>query len=84
MSKSEMADSVLLPMRPLLRTIASLFDFNGSIDHDLIEEIRMRYHRPPPITPAEDAIRSTWQAVGDSMSWAIREYEKELDEKKQV
>ena len=81
MSNSETAKSVVLPKRPLLRSIACLFDFNGSLDHDLIERIRAQYRNPPPISSSADAIRATWQAVGDSMRWAIGEYERELDEK---
>ncbi|MYD10929.1 MAG: hypothetical protein F4X02_12920 [Chloroflexi bacterium] len=81
MAKFELAGSVRLPDNRLSHVIACLFDFDGSMDQSLIEEIRMRYHSPPPIASSEEAIRSTWQAVGDSMCWAIGEYEKELDEK---
>ena len=81
MAKSETATSVSLPKRPILHGIASLFDFNGSLDRDLIERIRAKYRNPAPIPSAEDAIRATWQSVGDSMRWAIGEYERELDEK---
>ena len=81
MADSRMADSVLLPKKSLLRGLRSLFDFNGSMDHSIIEEIRNRYHSPPPIASAEDSIRSTWQAVGESMRWAIGEYDKDFNEK---
>ena len=80
MANNETADSFLPQENLLWRGIASLFDFNGSIDHRMIEEIRTRYHSPPPILSSEDAIRSTWQDVGDTMRWAIGEYAKELDE----
>lgn len=83
MATNEKANSVLLPKRPMIHGIASLFDFHGSLDRDLIETIRAKYRNPAPIPSAEDAIRATWQSVGDSMRWAIREYERELDEKQQ-
>jgi hypothetical protein len=81
MAKSETATSVTFPKRPILHGIASLFDFHGSQDRELIETIRAKYRNPAPIPSTEDAIRATWQSVGDSMRWAIREYERELDEK---
>lgn len=81
MASNETANSVVLPKRPFLRGIASLFDFGGSLDRDLIEQIRAQYRNPPPIPSSEDAIRATWNSVGDSMRWAIGEYEKELEEK---
>jgi len=81
MAKNETATSVILPKRPILHGIASLFDFHGALDRDLIERIRAKYRNPAPIPTAEDAIRATWQSVGDSMRWAIGEYESELDEK---
>ncbi|MCY3865405.1 MAG: hypothetical protein OXG68_08180 [Chloroflexi bacterium] len=80
MVKNGSATSDILPKRPILHGIASLFDFHGSLDRELIERIRAKYRSPAPIPSAEDAIRATWQSVGDSMRWAIGEYEKELDE----
>ena len=82
MATNEKAYPIMLPKRPLLRGIARLFDWGGSLDHDVIERIRAQYRNPPPIPSLEDAIRATWQADGDSMRWAIGEYEKELDEKR--
>ncbi|MDE2636522.1 MAG: hypothetical protein OXI30_09175 [Chloroflexota bacterium] len=81
MAKNETVISDILPKAPILHGIASLFDFHGSLDRDLIERIRAKYRKPAPIPSTEDAIRATWQSVGDSMRWAIREYERELDEK---
>ena len=81
MESNKAAKSFVLPKRPLLRGIARLFDFTGSLELDQIEDIRVKYQNPPPVPSAEEAIRSTWLSVGDSMRWAIGEYEKELDEK---
>ena len=78
MATNESATSIVLPRRPILRGIARLFDWSGQIDHDAIEQIRERYRNPRPIPSTEEAIRATWEAVGESMRWAINEYEKEL------
>lgn len=81
MATNETSTSNILPKRPILHGIASLFDFHGSLDRDLIERIRAKYRNPAPIPSTEDAIRATWESVGESMRWAIGEYEKELTEK---
>ena len=78
MAKSETASSVILPKRPILHGIACLFDFHGSLHRDLIERIRAQYRNPPSIPSTEESIRASWEAVGESMRWAIGEYEKEL------
>ena len=81
MATNETATSIDLPKRPVIHGIATLFDFHGTLNRDLIERIRAKYRNPAPIPSPEDAIRATWQAVGDSMRWAIGEYEKEIEEK---
>ena len=81
MAKNGSATSDILPKRPILHGIASLFDFHGSLDRELIERIRAKYSNPAPIPSTEDAIRAAWQSVGDNLRWAIREYERELNEK---
>ena len=78
MAKNELLDSIVLPERPFLRGIARLFDWSGSLDRELIEQIRERHRNPRPIPSTEESIRATWEAVGDSMRWAIAEYEKEI------
>lgn len=84
MAKNETVISDLLPKRPILHGIASFFDFHGSLDRDLIEKIRAKYRDPASIPSTEDAIRATWQSVGDSMRWAIREYDKTLRDNEPV
>jgi hypothetical protein len=78
MVMSEKANSIVLPKRPFLRGIARLFDWGGSLDHDVIGRIRARYRNPPPISSTEESIRASWEAVGESMRWAIGEYDKAL------
>lgn len=81
MANNRTVNSLVRPKRPLLRGIMSLFDFNGTLHNELIEEIRARYRKPLPLPSSADAIRATWQAVGDSMSSAIAEYERENGKK---
>lgn len=84
MAKNETLITGILPKRPMLHGIASLFDFHGTLDRDLIERIRAKYRDPAPIPSTEDAIRATWQSVGDSMRWAIGEYDKTLRDNETV
>lgn len=83
MARNEIVLPTVLPKRALMRGIASFFDFSGSMDHELVERIRAKYNDSPRISSSEESIRSTWQAVGDSMRWAIGVYEEESDEKAQ-
>lgn len=69
----KIANSFYLPKNPFLRGIASLIDFTGELDRDIIEQIHNRSDA--------DAMRADWEAVGDCMRWAIAEYDKELKEK---
>ncbi len=78
MAIDESATSVEIPKRPLLRGVARLFDWSGSMDRDAIQQIRKRYHEPPSSQSTEESLRATWAAVGESMRWAIGEYDKKL------
>ena len=75
----KIANSFYLPKNPFLRGIASLIDFTGELDRDIIEQVLESYDKPRQVDT--DALRETWQAVGDCMRWAIKEYDKELKEK---
>lgn len=68
----KIANSFHLPKRPFLRGIASLVDFTGSRRRELEKQILQR--------SAADTARVDWEAVGESLRWAIAEYEKELSE----
>ena len=66
-----------MPKHPFWRGIARLFDFSGELDRELIEQIRANSRKRAERPSAEEALRKSWQSVGDSMRWAIGEYEKE-------
>ena len=83
MASKETIGAVLLTRRYLLQGIVSLFEFHGSADQELIEDIRAQYQTPPTILTAEESIRSTWKAVGDRMRWAMTQYDSELEEKEE-
>ena len=70
--RRKIANSFHLPERPFLHGIASLLDFTGSRRRKLEKQILER--------SAADAMRADWEAVGDSLRWAIAEYEKGLKE----
>ena len=69
----KIANSFYLPKHPFLRGIASLMDFTGELDRDIVDQLRNRSDT--------DALRADWEAVGDYMRWAFKEYDKELREK---
>ncbi len=69
----KIANSFYLPKHPFLRGIASLMDFTGELDRDIVDQLRNRSDA--------DALRADWEAVGDYMRWAFKEYDKELREK---
>ena len=66
----KIANSFYLPRHPFLRGIAGLLAFTHSESQEFAERILSR-------TPAE-TMRADWEAVGESMRWAMREYDKEL------
>ena len=71
-SGRKIANSFYLPKHPFLRGIASLMDFTGSQSRAFTEQILARSDA--------DALRADWEAVGESLWWAIHEYEKEIQE----
>ncbi len=78
MAAKKTAMPVALPKRPFMRGIARLFDFSGELDRELIEQMRAHYQKRPPSDSREDAQRTAWGAVGDSVRRAIGEYEHEI------
>ena len=79
MAKRETVYGIVLPKRGFWHGVARLFDFSGSLNRATLESIRASYRNKPPRPTVEESMRETWQAVGDSMRWAIGEYEKSLD-----
>ena len=67
-SRRKFAYSVYLPKYPYLSGVAGLLDFRGSRTRRLAEQILSR-------SPAE-AMRADWEAVGESLWWALGQHEK--------
>ncbi len=65
--------SYSLPIPTFWTGIARLIDVGGAINRDLIRRLEEQSDA--------DAIRSDWEAVGESMQWAMRQYGKEMNEK---
>ena len=74
----KIANSFYLPRHPFLRGIASLVDFQGTLNRDTFEQIRARSDAEAKPSDAE-AIRTAWEAVGDSMRSAIQQYKNEIN-----
>ena len=70
--RRRIANSFDLPEHPFLHGIARLIDFGGLLNRDIFAQVLERSDA--------DSIRADWQATGDSMRWAIGEYDKELRE----
>ncbi len=68
----KIANSFYLPKHPFLRGIARLMDFSGALNRDVFAQVLERSDA--------DSIRADWEAVGESMRWAIKEYERDLRE----
>ena len=68
----KIANSFYLPKHPTLSGIASLIDITGSQRKRLERQIMQR-------SDAE-AMRLDWEAVGQSLWWAIGEYDRQLKE----
>ena len=71
--RRKIANSFYLPKRPFLHGIARMMDFTGSLNRQMFAQILERSDA--------DSIRADWEAVGESLSSAIKAYEKELAEK---
>ena len=66
------ANSFHLPKHSFLRGLASLIDFTGSESREFTESILARSDA--------DAMRADWEAVGESLWWAIDKRKKEINE----
>lgn len=66
------ANSFYLPKHSFLRGLASLIDFTGSESREFTESILARSDA--------DAMRADWEAVGESLWWAIDKRKKDVSE----
>lgn len=71
-NRDKIANSYFLPKPSVLRSIASLIDVTHSDCREFTEHLLARSDA--------DAIRADWEAVGDSLWWAMRDYERRLKE----
>ena len=69
----KIANSFYLPKHPFLRGIARLVDFNGAMNRDIFAQVLDRSDA--------DSIRADWEAVGESMRLAIKEYARDMRNK---
>lgn len=69
----KIANSFYLPKRPFLHGIARLIDFSGALNRQMFAQIWERSDAK--------SMRADWEAVGASLSQAIKAYETELAEK---
>ncbi len=73
MNENDLTKSLNLPKRPFLRGIARLVDFGGSLDRELLEEIRGLYafdDNPTDQSSTEPGFLSEhdgWKADGDAI-----------------
>lgn len=78
--EKEIAKKYLLPERPFLQGMISLFDFSGDLKRDAFDQI-LTAQKNRKQQSAADAIREDWQTVGDSMRWAMGQVDATLREK---
>lgn len=68
----KIANAFRLPKRPFLSGVAGLVDFSGS---------HTRYYAKQILDRSDaDAMRADWEAVGESLWWAIEQHEKTAKE----
>ncbi|MDE2950851.1 MAG: hypothetical protein OXT68_08785 [Chloroflexota bacterium] len=73
--EKEIAQKYLLPERPFLHGIASAFDLFGVLsqgkNEQLLANLQEEFERRD-----RDALRSAWRKVGETLYWAVIQYEK--------
>jgi len=75
----EIAHRYLLPERPFLYGMASAFDLFGVLNRGKLENVRDRVGTKSRQSDVE-SLRSVWREVGDTLLFAIDQYERELSE----
>lgn len=72
--EKEIMQKYLLPERPFLHGMASAFDMFGALsqgkDEQLLANLQEEFSQSE-----KDVARSVWQDVGETLYWAIKQYE---------
>ena len=97
MPSRESAYAFDLPKRPLLRGVARLLDFSGTLNREYRKRVLEFYTNDANDHEMADeksgraawqrdaeAIGADWKAVGEGLRWAMGEHEKELPREKRV
>ncbi len=73
--EKEIMQKYLLPERPFLHGMASAFDMFGALggerNEQLLANLQSDFQKRD-----RDAVRSAWRKVGESLYWAVIQYEK--------
>ena len=74
-NEKEIARKYLMPERPFLHGMASAFDMFGVLNQgkneQLLANIQEEFEQRDP-----DVLRSAWRKVGETLYWAVIQYEK--------
>lgn len=73
--EKEIARKYMLPERPFLHGMASAFDLFGVLNHgknkQLLANLQEEFQQQD-----RDALGDAWSKVGETLYWAIKQYEK--------
>ncbi len=73
--RREIARKYLLPERPFLHGMASAFDMFGALNQGKSERLLANLREDFRALERKRA-RSVWQDIGETLHWAMKEYEK--------
>ncbi|MYD09840.1 MAG: hypothetical protein F4X02_07320 [Chloroflexi bacterium] len=73
--QKEIAEKYMLPERPFLYGMASAFDLFGVLGQGRNEQLLANL-REDLRALEKDRTRSVWQDVGETLYWAMNEYER--------
>lgn len=77
--RREIARKYLLPERPFLFGMASAFDLFGLLNEGKSEQLLANLREDLRALERKRA-RSVWPEIGETLYWAMKEYEKETGE----
>ena len=75
----EIAEKYMLPERPFLYGMASAFDLFGVLGQGRSEQLLANLQEDLRAQESKRA-RSVWEEVGETLHWAMKEYEKDTGE----